>query len=75
VGVASRTVSAPDGSEWQVRIYRFRAPRWRQFGAAFSEEPDGAGALFVIDLVAGQPELGYNRVEPHNVVFEGFADA
>ena len=31
-----------------------------------------AGA--VAEQVARQLELGYNRVEPHNAVFEGFAD-
>jgi hypothetical protein len=120
-----------------VRVYRFRAPPWRQGQPTFTEDPDpwlfGLGdvvlgvisaalgliaslLLVVVELpvsalralvtdertveascsgpqamrmtwrtdaahvgavaeqVARQLELGYNRVEPHNAVFEGFAD-
>jgi hypothetical protein len=35
---------------------------------------DAAHAADVADQVARQLELGYNRVEPHNAVFEGFSD-
>jgi hypothetical protein len=40
VGVAARTVRAPDGREWQIRVHRFRPPRWRQVEPLFSEDPD-----------------------------------
>jgi hypothetical protein len=40
VGVAARTVRAPDGREWQVRVRRFRPPRWRQGEPLFTEDPD-----------------------------------
>ena len=137
MGVAARTVTAPDGREWHVRIHRFRPPRWRQFEPLFSEDPDsflfglvdiflgllsailglllsvamvavelpvnavrglvsdertveassgspqplrltwrtdGGHAAAVADQVARQLELGWNRVEPHNAVFEGFPE-
>ncbi len=34
-----------------MRVYRFRAPRWRQSEAWFSEEPVGGGIFFVVDLL------------------------
>jgi len=40
VGVAARTVRAPDGLEWHVRVYRFRPPEWRRFQPLFEEGPD-----------------------------------
>jgi hypothetical protein len=35
---------------------------------------DSRHAAAVAEQVARQLELGYIRVEPHNAVFEGFAD-
>jgi hypothetical protein len=35
---------------------------------------DAAHVAAVADQVARQLELGYNRVQPHNAVFEGFSD-
>src|SRR5262249_28962051 len=52
VGVASREVSGPDGRAWRVRVYRFRAPRWRDFGAAYSEDPSLA-IFWPVDIVLG----------------------
>ena len=138
MGVAARTVRAPDGREWHVRVYRFRPPEWRLFGPLFDESLDFgplfpfelvfaivsaffAGLVFpllallietpahalralvtddrwveavspesdrarltwrtgsryadaVAEQVARQLELGYTRVQPHNAVFEGFAE-
>jgi hypothetical protein len=52
VGVASREVSGPDGRAWRIRVYRFRAPRWRQFGGWVSEDP--TVSIFVpVDFVLG----------------------
>ncbi len=52
MGVASREVTGPDGKAWRIRVYRFRAPRWRQFGGWVSEDP--TVSIFVpIDLVLG----------------------
>jgi threonine aldolase len=86
VGVAARTVRAPDGREWQVRVYRFRLggllsrTRWVEASSAgllrarLTWRTDSRHAAAVAEQVARQLELGYIRVEPHNAVFEGFAD-
>ena len=137
MGVAARTVRSTDGREWQVRVRRFRPPRWHQPEGWFSEDPDpwlfgfgdvvlavisavlgllfslvlvlialpvnafravfsddrtveasslgrqamrmawrtdAAHAAAVAEQVARQLELGYDRVQPHNAVFEGFTD-
>ncbi len=50
MGVASREIRGPDGKAWRARINRFRAPRWRQSEAWFSEEPMFGGAFFVFDF-------------------------
>ena len=87
MGVAARTVSAPDGREWQVRVYRFRlrglfsGARWIEASSAgllrarLTWRTDAKHAAAVAEQVARQLELGYIRVEPHNAVFEGFADS
>jgi hypothetical protein len=54
-----RTVEAASRSPQPMRL------SWRT---------DAAHAAAVADQVARQLELGYDRVEPHNAVFEGFAD-
>jgi hypothetical protein len=38
----------------------------------FTWRTDSKHAAAVADQVARQLELGHNRVEPHNAVFEGF---
>jgi len=55
-----RTVQASSVSPQAVRL------SWRT---------DSAHAPAVAEQVARQLELGYNRVVPHNAVFEGFADS
>jgi hypothetical protein len=52
VGVASREVFGADGSAWRVRVYRFRAPRWRQFGGSVSEDP-AVTIFWPVDIVLG----------------------
>jgi hypothetical protein len=54
-----RTVEASSGPPQATRL------TWRT---------GSAHAAAVADQVARQLERGYNRVEPHNAVFEGFAD-
>lgn len=69
-----------------MRVYRFRvrelfsSARWVEATAdglrhsRLTWRTDSAHVGAVADQVARQLELGYNRIEPHNAVFEGFAD-
>jgi len=69
-----------------VRVYRFRlrglfgGARWVEASSAGSLRArltwrtDSRHAAAVAEQVARQLELGYMRVEPHNAIFEGFAD-
>jgi hypothetical protein len=57
----------------------FSSERWVEAAGGSSERltwrTDAAHAAAVAEQVARQLELGYNRIEPHNAVFEGFGDS
>jgi hypothetical protein len=53
--VRSVRVSAPDGLEWDVRLYRVRLPPWRQvdlFGESPADGGQGDVLWLALDLVA-----------------------
>ena len=55
-----------------TRWIEAKAPELRR--SRLTWRTDSRHAAAVADQVARQLELGYTRVEPHNAVFEGFAD-
>ena len=57
----------------------FTSERWVEAAQEGSDRmtwrTDAAHAAAVADQVARQLELGYDRIAPHNAVFEGFGDS
>jgi hypothetical protein len=43
--VRVRRARSPDGRDWEIRVHRFRRPRWHEVGQGLVDDGFGEGSL------------------------------